>query len=117
MGYEGAMLKYPNAPYIGDRGRCWLKYKPTATYEGTITGFREGSGKNAGKLGSFEVSIKGETVYVGGGMSDAERKKFWAQRKRLLGRVLEFRVQADPRRVATARYPNFVRFRGDRKGG
>ena len=56
-GAEGAMLRYPQDPYINGRTDRLLKWKPVRDMEAKIIGFNEGEGKNAGKLGTFSCLL------------------------------------------------------------
>lgn len=50
---EGIMLKDPESDYENKRSNYLLKYKPNFDAEAIIVGYKEGSGKYSGKLGSF----------------------------------------------------------------
>lgn len=114
---EGAMVKYPNAPYQVGRGTNWLKMKPWITVDAKIIGFDNGKpgSKHEDVLGCFIVETEeGEEVRVGGSMSDKQRIDFWNRREELLGKMLEFKKVDDKAADIVARYPNFVRFRPDK---
>ena len=81
-GYEGLLLKDPIACYERKRVWSWIKVKPFITVDIAITGFEEGKGANAGKLGAllcegFDRNVKIKTR-VGGGFSDQLRAEIWA---------------------------------------
>jgi hypothetical protein len=42
-GFEGSIIKDPEAPYVCKRSRSWLKLKPTRDKTGVITGFKRGN--------------------------------------------------------------------------
>jgi DNA ligase-1 len=51
-GYEGIMLKLPNALYECKRTVSWLKIKPFIEVSLTAVAIEEGTGKNVGKMGA-----------------------------------------------------------------
>jgi DNA ligase-1 len=113
-GYEGVMLKDPQAGYIFGRTKSWLKLKPEADMDAMIDGFEEGTGRNEGRLGALEVILaSGERARVGSGFSDEQREGLWKVRKSLIGKTAEFRVQKDATAVASIRFPRFLRIRED----
>lgn len=81
-GYEGIMIKDPDAPYECDRTVAWLKMKPFIEVSLTATAIEEGTGKNVGKMGAviFEGEDDGKKIRVscGGGWSDKDRAQIWA---------------------------------------
>lgn len=114
-GYEGVMIKSLTGRWKpGDRSFSWGKLKPFRTVDGVVTGVKEGTGKNAGRLGALIVKYNGTTVYVGGGFTDKDRDALWKARERLPGRVVEFKIQDDASEVAAARFLVFKKFRADR---
>jgi DNA polymerase/3'-5' exonuclease PolX len=52
-GGEGIMLKDPDSMYEDKRSNYLLKYKPSFDMEAVIVGYKDGTGKYKGKLGSF----------------------------------------------------------------
>jgi DNA ligase-1 len=98
-GYEGIMIKDPNALYECDRTVAWLKMKPFIEVSLTAVAIEEGTGKNVGKMGAvvFEGEDDGKKirVSVGGGWSDQDRAQIWASHtgkpvaweKRIKGKV------------------------------
>ena len=100
-GCEGLVLRGPKGE--------WLKVKPSETYDVRVTGYEEGEGKHAGRLGAL-VTTKGK---VGTGFSDEEREALWADRENLTGRLVEvscMHLTAD----GQFRHPAFERFRDDK---
>jgi DNA ligase-1 len=123
QGYEGIMIKDVGAPYECRRSSFWMKWKPTITVDLNITGFEEGTGRNAGRLGAIicEGVDNGRriTVNVGSGLSDGDRDEFWAGRDLLLGRCIEVQADAVTQNQDgsySLRFPRFVRFRGFEPG-
>ncbi len=62
-GYEGIVVKDPNAPYkFGQRTYAWLKLKPERdTIDCTLVKALYGKGKRAGLYSSFLMAIRDET--------------------------------------------------------
>lgn len=112
-GYEGAMVKYPDAPYNFGRDHRVMKLKAFFDADLPIEGFIEGTGKHEGKLGSVVVTYEGVQVQVGSGFNDELREKIWADRDKFLGRVIEVRYQ-EVTPDGSLRFPTFKCFRNDR---
>jgi DNA ligase-1 len=122
-GFEGIMVKDPDAKYECKRGTSWLKIKPFITVDLAIVGFEEGTGKNEGRLGA--IICEGEddgrliSVNVGGGFTDEERTSNWACKDNMLGQVVEVRADAVSQNqdgTFSLRFPRFIRFRGFSRG-
>jgi len=118
-GYEGIMLKDPEAPYECKRSVAWLKLKPFIEVSLAIVEVEEGTGKNVGKLGAFvcegEDDGKLIRVNVGSGFSDDNRSTYWSGRDNLIGNVVEVRADAVTQNQDgsySLRFPRFKGFRG-----
>lgn len=114
QGYEGAMVKCPEAPYRFGRGFEVMKLKAFHDVDLPIEGFIEGTGKHEGKLGSVIVTHEGVEVQVGSGFSDELREQIWNDRDSFLGRVIECRYQ-EITPDGSLRFPTFKCFRNDRQ--
>ena len=112
-GFEGAMIKDPNAPYKFGRGWEVMKFKAFHDADVSVTGWEEGIGKHRGKLGAIKVDYNGVTVKVGSGFSDELREQIWAHRDDYIGRIVEVRYQ-EVTEDGSLRFPTFVCFRNDR---
>ncbi|WP_441280815.1 hypothetical protein [Tardiphaga sp. 862_B3_N1_1] len=101
-GFEGIVLRQ------GDR---WIKVKPHETLDVPITGFSEGGGKHAGRLGVITTAL-GD---VGSGFSDEERVALWAEANAgtLIGQVVEVSAM-ELSAAGKFRHPVFVRMRPDK---
>lgn len=122
-GYEGAMLKNVNSPYVTSRtsstereihSACWLKLKLLEEVDATIVSAETGHGKYERVLGALTVEDeKGRTYRVGGGFTEDERTYFWAlhQQGRLVG--LRVTVKYQPDEKIKGRFNQFVRVRDD----
>ena len=118
-GYEGIMIKDPEAVYQTKRSVAWLKQKPFIEVSLEVTDVEEGTGKNAGRTGALVCSGhddgKDITVNVGSGLSDALRDSIWADRASVIGQIVEVRADAVTQNqdgTYSLRFPRFLRFRG-----
>lgn len=118
-GYEGIMIKDPNAPYECKRSTSWLKLKPFIEVSLEVKEVEIGTGRNEGRLGAFvcEGIDDGKTicVNVGSGFSDADRDSYWDGREEIVGKIVEVRADAITQNQDgsySLRFPRFLRFRG-----
>jgi len=116
-GFEGIMIKDPNAPYECKRSTSWLKQKPFIEVSLTVLETEEGTGRNEGKMGALvcEGTEDGKLikVNVGSGFSDEDRDEFWSCK--VDGQVVEVRADAITQNqdgTYSLRFPRFLRFRG-----
>ena len=112
-GYEGIMIKDISASYQFKRDWSVMKFKAFFDADVPIIGMQEGTGKHAGKLGSFLVDYKGVNVRVGSGLTDELRENLWADKDTHLGRIIEVRYQ-EVTPDGSLRFPTFVCFRNDK---
>lgn len=124
-GYEGIMIKDPEAKYECKRSVAWLKLKPYIEVSLTVIAVEEGTGRNVGKLGALicEGVDDGKRirVNVGSGFTDFHRDTYWASRGDLVGQIVEVRADAatksqDSEGTWSLRFPRFLRFRGFEPG-
>ena len=118
-GYEGIMIKDPEAGYECKRSVAWLKLKPFIEVSLEVVDVEEGTGRNVGRLGAIVCQGvddgKAIRVNVGSGFSDSDRDTFWASRDSLLGQIVEVRADAVTQNqdgTYSLRFPRFLRFRG-----
>lgn len=121
-GYEGIMIKDPNATYQTKRTVSWLKIKPKLTIDLEVVGFEPGKaeGKFSETLGGMvcegEHDGKRIRVTVGGGYSEDLRDWIWDNRDKVLGLVAEIETDAITKPKDGdhhgLRFPQFARFRG-----
>jgi DNA ligase-1 len=125
QGYEGIMIKDPDAKYECKRSTSWLKQKPFIEVSLAVVAVEEGTGKNEGRMGAIicegEDDGKKIAVNVGSGFTDDQRTEFWGSREDILGQVVEVRADAatrsqDSEDVWSLRFPRFLRFRGFKTG-
>lgn len=122
-GYEGIMIKDPDAKYECKRSASWLKQKPFIEVSLMVKSVEEGTGRNKGRLGAFVCEGKDDdraiSVNVGSGFSDNQRSEFWYSQNSILGQVVEIRADAITQNqdgTFSLRFPRFMRFRGFSKG-
>lgn len=122
-GYEGIMMKVPDAPYECKRSTAWLKLKPYIEVSLEVIGFEEGTGRNVERLGALicagDDDGKRITVNVGSGFSDNDRASIWASRDHILGDIVEVRADAITQNqdgTYSLRFPRFKSFRGFKHG-
>ena len=123
-GYEGVMIKDPEAPYECKRTHRWLKAKPFIEVTLNVVAVEEGTGRNEGRLGA--VIVEGEddgynySLNCGSGFTDAQRDEYWAERDSLIGQLVEIRAdartQSQDSETYSLRFPRFKCFRGFEAG-
>ena len=118
-GYEGIMLKDPEAGYECKRSVAWLKLKPFIEVSLAVVDVEEGTGRNVGRLGALVCTGQDDgkdiTVNCGSGFSDNNRIEFWNSRSKLLGQIVEVRADAITQNqdgTYSLRFPRFKEFRG-----
>jgi DNA ligase-1 len=123
-GFEGIMVKDPQATYRTKRTDAWLKIKPFITVDLEVVGFEPGKpeSKFSKTLGGMVCRgiDQGKTIQVtvGGGYSEELRDEIWNNRDKVLGRTVE--IKGDVLTIASdgvnwsVRFPVFVGFRDDK---
>ena len=119
-GYEGVMIKDPEAIYECKRTHSWLKAKPFIEVTLKVVSVEEGTGRNKGRLGA--ILVEGEddgyeySLSCGSGFSDMQREEYWSKRNHLVGQLVEIRADAKTRSkdsvAYSLRFPRFKCFRG-----
>lgn len=122
-GYEGIMIKDPNAAYECKRTTSWLKLKPFITVDLEVIELQEGTGKYEGMLGALICSgvdnDKKITVNVGSGLLEEERKYFWSHKEEILNKTVEIKADAithsqEQNDDYSLRFPVFLMIRNDK---
>ena len=118
-GYEGIMIKDPEAGYECKRSVAWLKLKPFIEVSLAVVAVEEGTGKNVGKLGALVCEGEDDgrqiRVNVGSGFTDSNRDTYWGDRDTLIGNIVEVRADAVTQNqdsTYSLRFPRFKGFRG-----
>lgn len=119
-GFEGIMIKDPNAIYESKRSFHWLKLKPVIEISLKVSSVEEGTGRNKNKLGAITAegmeNNKLFKISVGSGYSDTQRISFWKQKEKLIGQVIEIKADAitksQDKKFWSLRFPRFKTFRG-----
>ena len=115
---EGLMLNR-DSKYYRKRHNGILKVKRFYTVDLKVQAVEEGAGRLAGKLGSFVVDYKGNTLNVGSGMTDEQREEYWLRRDGLPGRVIEVKYKEESSDKKTGQhslqFPIFVSLREEGK--
>lgn len=118
-GFEGVMIKDPNAVYECKRSTSWLKAKPFIEVTLEVIELEEGTGRNEGRLGAFVCSGvddgKDIRVNVGSGFTDGNRDEYWTHRDSIKGQLVEVRADAITQNqdgTYSLRFPRFKTFRG-----
>ena len=122
-GYEGIMIKDPDAGYECKRSVAWLKLKPFIEVSLGVVDVEEGTGKNIGRLGALVCEGvddgKSIRVNVGSGFTDDNRIEYWNGRAGLNGSIVEVRADAVTQNqdgTYSLRFPRFKGFRGFEAG-
>jgi DNA ligase-1 len=122
-GYEGILIKDPDAKYECKRSTSWLKQKPFIEVSLEVKAVEEGTGRNIGKLGALVCEGvddgKNIVVNVGSGFTDEQRAEFWTDKEAMLGQIVEVRADAVSQNqdgTYSLRFPRFLRFRGFKAG-
>ncbi len=116
-GYEGAMIKVADAPYVGKRSWDWMKYKPFHSIDCEIIDVLEGQAntKYVGKLGALLVRHNDKTFKCGSGLSDEQRESFWGIKETLIGQFVEIKINEDMgEKQSVVNFPVFMRLRVDK---
>ena len=123
-GYEGVMIKDPQAMYECKRTHSWLKAKPFIEVTLKVVSVEEGTGRNEGRLGAILVEGQDDgykyRLSCGSGFSDIQRDEYWSKRDDLIGQLVEIRADAKTRsqdaETFSLRFPRFKCFRGFKAG-
>lgn len=115
---EGIMINL-NTPYECKRTKNLIKVKKFYTVDLKVVDAVEGDGRLKGTLGALVVDYKGNTVNVGSGFSDEQRKEFWENKDSIIGRVIEVKYKEITKNKDTGleslQFPVFVSLREEGK--
>ena len=106
-GFEGVMIRDPEASYMYKRTTALLKYKKVEQLLTHIIGFKAGKGKHLGRLGALIVECpNGKECSVGTGFDDQERDAIWTDRNKWLGRQIVIEYQEETK-YGVPRFPRY----------
>lgn len=114
---EGIMVQDADAVYQCKRVYDIQKVKVFQTADLRVKGMYEGeNGKTIGTLGGLIVDYKGFDVKVGGGFSDIQRDKIWAEMEFFAGTIVEVQYfeEFDDNGKLDLRFPTFKAIRYDK---
>lgn len=112
-GFEGAMIKNLDAPYVFKRSDNILKLKTMLDADGEVVGWYEGKGRHKGRLGGLVALFDGVETRVGSGFSDEQRTQIWKEGLPK-GRVIEVQYQ-NKTPDGSLRFPVFIKYRPDKE--
>lgn len=113
QGGEGVMIRQPGSFYVKNRSSTLLKYKQFFDAECVIVGYKAGTGKYTGMLGSFECKLlKGNTekMFRVSGMIDTIRSNYRTSHP--IGTVITI-VYNELTKIGIPRHPRYLRKRDD----
>lgn len=121
-GFEGIMVKEPEAPYEGKRSAAWLKRKPFIDVTLRIIGFESGEAgsKYADTLGAVVCHGKDDgriiETNVSSGISDELRDEIWQNQESYCGLMADVRADcltlAEGNTSYALRFPRWKGLRG-----
>ena len=115
---EGLMINL-NTTYLCMRTKNLIKVKKFYNYDLEIIDIEEGRGKLKGTLGAFVVKYKNNTINVGSGLTDEQRKEYWENKDNLIGKIIEIKYKEKTIDKKTGleslQFPIFVSLRLDKQ--
>ncbi len=111
-GYEGLMLKREDGMAFDGRNYDWMKIKPKDTVDVKVISIAEGKGKNELRVGALVCDFGGNTIRVGGGLSDDQRDRWFSDPDLIVGKMIEVDYMELSKNGAL-RHPRLVSVRGD----
>ena len=112
-GYEGAMYRTIDAPYVHKRSADLLKVKPEDSSEGIITNIHEGEGNWSGLAAKATLQWKDKGFGVGADKTfdatfkgtEEQKATIWQEQKKWLGKEVTFLYNG----LTGYKIPNFAR--------
>jgi len=92
--WEGIMLNL-DTPYECKRTKNLIKVKKFYSCDIRCIGIEEGSGRNKGTLGALIANYKGNTVNVGSGFTDEQRKYYWENPDDVVDRIISVKYKEE----------------------
>ncbi|MCC0783557.1 hypothetical protein IR152_10780 [Clostridioides sp. ES-S-0108-01] len=115
---EGVMINISNESYQCKRVKSLLKVKVFNTCDIRCIAIEEGDGKYKGLLDNIICDYKGYRLGVGSGFTDEQRKYYFINQNKILGRVIEvkfFEETNNEKGELSLRFPVFIRVREEGK--
>lgn len=113
-GGEGVILKEATGEYHpGKRNATMMKIKEELTLDLKVTGLVEGEGKYTGTTGALKVVDKHGIIHHVSGMTDDQRKEWWADKSQIVGKIVEIRAMKRLK-DGSLREPRFKAVRWDK---
>ena len=121
-GEEGTIIKDQNSPWKPGTSKDQIKVKVVFEAEFRLVGYKEGTGKNKGRLGSLEFeSDEGEVVVSAGtGFKEKDRDQLWSVVDQAIKEKWIATIRAnditypDPGEKMSLFLPRFVEWRTDK---
>jgi len=113
-GYEGAVIKRAESPYVFGRTDDWLKVKFHESGDFKVVDILRGSGRLSDTCGRLIVDVDGVRVGVGSGLSDKDRDYFWKNKDSLKNKVVVEVRHEGKTPDGSLNFPRFVRVRRDK---
>lgn len=118
-GWEGVMVNTADGLYVTKRTSNLLKAKSFYSSDVKVIDVFEAKAdsKYFGLLGGIVVQFKDFTVNVGSGFSESERKEFWEDKSKIIGKIVEiqyFDESCNQNGGKSLRFPTFKGIRYDK---
>lgn len=114
--WEGCMINL-DTQYECKRTKNLIKVKAFKDCDVRCIRVEEGSGRNKGTLGAIVVNYKGNEVNVGSGFSDEDRKYFWDNPDKIVGKIVTVKYKEETKNKnggISIQFPTFVCGRFDK---
>lgn len=113
-GGEGIILNAIDVPYQpGKRNTSMIKIKKGISHDLRVIGVYAGQGKYAGTLGGLICRYKDNQEIRVSGMTDAERKAWWEDNQKIIGKIVQIDAMAESSK-GKLREPRFKGIRYDK---
>jgi DNA ligase 1 len=121
-GFEGIMVKDPDATYRTKRTDAWLKIKPFITIDLEVVAVEPGTPGTKYQYTTGALLCRGVDqgrnieVSVGSGFSEELREQMWANKDSVINRIVEIKgdvlTKSQDSDIWSLRFPTFLQFRG-----
>jgi DNA ligase-1 len=115
LGFEGAMAKEADRPYVFKRGDNILKVKLFKDVDARIVDFYEGKGRHKGRLGGIIIETDDAIrSKCGSGFDDPTRDIIWRNKKGWMGATVQVQY-FEKTKDGSLRFPVFIMRRKDKE--